>query len=180
MWCLLVVVALIANANASSCNARQQQYGMVCVCNKTYCDKAPKIEIEKSGQMQIIFTGINHPGFNHRLKNFSSEFDEITENNVAGSEIIVEIDSKSTYQKIIGFGGSFTDSVGANIRRTPEELQHKILEAYFGEDGLEYTLCRVPIGGSDFSPRVYTLADGGEDPELKKFAIQEEDLEYKV
>lgn len=47
--------------------------------------------------------------------------------------------------------------------------------------GIEYNLCRVPIGGSDFSPRGYTYNDGHNgDFELNHFQLQPEDLNYKI
>jgi glucosylceramidase len=41
-------------------------------------------------------------------------------------------------------------------------------------------MARTPIGGSDFSTRVYTYDDVIDDKNLTHFALQKEDLEYKV
>ena len=46
--------------------------------------------------------------------------------------------------------------------------------------GLEYTVSRMPIGCSDFSPRYYTFDDNPGDFNLSKFSLQTEDLKYKV
>lgn len=47
---------------------------------------------------------------------------------IAGEELYeVEIDPKAMYQKIIGFGGAFTDAAGLNILTLPESMQEKIL-----------------------------------------------------
>lgn len=46
-----------------------------------------------------------------------------------------------------------------------------------------YNFGRVPMGGTDFSPRPYTyndLEDNETDVDLKKFSLQKEDLEYKI
>ena len=53
---------------------------------------------------------------------------------------------------------------------------------YFSRDGIEYNMGRITIGGSDFSTRGYSLNDNDnqEDKELKHFALQKEDLEYKI
>lgn len=52
--------------------------------------------------------------------------------------------------------------------------------SYFSKDGIEYNLCRVPIGGTDFSTRAYSYDDGMTDPLLDNFALANEDLQYKV
>ena len=52
--------------------------------------------------------------------------------------------------------------------------------AYFGKDGADYNLCRIPIAGSDFSTRPYSYDDVNRDKSLENFAMAEEDYEYKV
>ena len=55
--------------------------------------------------------------------------------------------------------------------------------AYYSPEGLEYTMGRVPVGGTDFSTRPYTYDDlppGQTDPLLRKFALAKEDLKVKV
>lgn len=52
--------------------------------------------------------------------------------------------------------------------------------SYFSENGIEYNLCRVPIGGTDFSTHSYSLDDGAADPTLENFQLAEEDLNIKV
>ena len=62
-------------------------------------------------------------------------------------------------QKVIGFGGAFTDASAIVLAEADEKVQEEILRAYFGDDGAGYSLCRVPIGGSDFSRKPYTYED---------------------
>jgi glucosylceramidase len=84
------------------------------------------------------------------------------------------------FQKIIGFGGAFTDSTGINIASLPQNMQTSIIDDYFSDTGIEYSVCRVPIAGSDFSTRAYTYDDHDNDVNLTQFALQKEDLVYKV
>lgn len=85
------------------------------------------------------------------------------------------------YQKIIGFGGAFTDASGLNIKALPEKLQQNIINDYFSDKGIEYTLGRIPIGGSDFSTHPYSYDDTHpEDFEFKHFNLTKEDFDYKV
>ena len=43
----------------------------------------------------------------------------------------------SQTQTIEGFGGAFTDSAAHVFFSMPPKLQEQLLQAYFGEDGLE-------------------------------------------
>lgn len=47
-------------------------------------------------------------------------------------------------------------------------------------DGIEFQLGRVPIGGSDFSTRPYSYDDHPNDDNLTMFALQPEDVHFKV
>jgi glucosylceramidase len=80
----------------------------------------------------------------------------------------------------LGWGGAFTDAAGINIDSLNEQLQEKLLRSYFADDGIEYSLCRVPIGGTDFSTRGYSYDDGDVDEDLVNFALADEDHQYKV
>ena len=86
-------------------------------------------------------------------------------------------------RKIVGFGGAFTDATGFNVYKLKTELVKNFIKDYYGQDGLRYSMGRVPIGGSDFSTRPYTYNDideKSEDFELKHFHLQSEDLHFKV
>ncbi|KAH9396804.1 hypothetical protein TYRP_003102 [Tyrophagus putrescentiae] len=92
----------------------------------------------------------------------------------------IEINQTITYQRIIAFGGAFTDSAGINIASLPDQLQRQLIKDYFSlEGGIGYSLGRVPIGGTDFSPRPYSYDDHNQgDESLKHFALQPEDFNY--
>lgn len=56
-----------------------------------------------------------------------------------------------------------------------------ISSSYFGENGLEFNMGRVPIGGCDFSTHPYAYNMLPEDDlELSNFSLTMEDFEYKV
>lgn len=46
--------------------------------------------------------------------------------------------------------------------------------------GAEYTLGRVPIASTDFSPRPYSYAEVKDDFDMEHFSLVEEDFKYKV
>ncbi|XP_054158420.1 putative glucosylceramidase 3 [Oppia nitens] len=95
-------------------------------------------------------------------------------------ELYVKVNREIRYQQIFGFGGAFTDSTGINVRKAGEKLGDQILRDYFSSGGLEYNVGRIPIGGSDFSSRAYSLDDSNEDRGLRNWSLAEEDLQYKI
>ena len=93
---------------------------------------------------------------------------------------VVTIDRKQKFQKIVGFGGAFTDAAGINIAKLSKPLQDTLISNYFGQNGIGYSIGRIPIGGSDFSTRPYSYDDHPNDFTLDTFALQEEDYKFKV
>lgn len=154
----------------NACAVRKAEFGKISVCNSTYCDTVQVGQVA-SGTIKIFLTSNDSPGFNVRQAKFGTKQPGVT-------SILVNTNVK--YQKILGFGGAFTDSAGHNIKLLPEPAQKKLMESYFGDDGIEYTMARVPIGGADFSPSFYTLDEYPNDMELKHFALHQEDLNHKV
>ncbi|XP_072389814.1 lysosomal acid glucosylceramidase-like [Diabrotica undecimpunctata] len=98
----------------------------------------------------------------------------------------VYIDTHIQFQKIIGFGGAFTDSTGLNIKDMSSLLQDHLMRSYFSEEGLEYNMGRVPMGSTDFSIRAYSYMDSEDedvdcvDPTLRSFQLAQEDFEFKI
>lgn len=168
-----LIFLFILHVNAEDyCSSRKVQYGFVCVCNSTYCDTVPEIGKILKDEIKVYYTSNSKPGFNVQSSRFSNSKDS--------SIITIHINDNITYQKILGFGGAFTDSTGLNIEKLPEAAQTKLLESYFGDSGISYSVCRVPIGGTDFSTRKYSYDDVDGDTNLQHFSLQIEDLEYKV
>ena len=88
--------------------------------------------------------------------------------------IQIKIDPSQRYQQIIGFGGSFTKSTAVLFQQLSKAQQENILEAYFGSSGAQYSLTRIPINSSDFSPNCYSYAPVENDFDLLHFSIKEE------
>jgi glucosylceramidase len=70
-----------------------------------------------------------------------------------------------------GFGGAFTDAGGYVWSTLNKDLQNEVLEAYFGETGNHYTLCRTHIASCDFSLESYTYAPTPGDLHLRNFSL---------
>ncbi|KAG5897982.1 hypothetical protein JTB14_007927 [Gonioctena quinquepunctata] len=158
-------------ATSSDCKRRVFENGTVCVCNSTYCDTIPQLEITSQDDISIFSTSNTEPGFNSR----KAYFDKANDNHTR----VISLEG-TKYQEIIGFGGAFTDSTGYIIKQLPEDAQLRLLKSYFSEEGIGYSLCRTPIGGADFSPRAYSYDDDEGDEDLKSFSIQPEDFFYKI
>jgi glucosylceramidase len=89
-------------------------------------------------------------------------------------KIEITLNPKITYQKIIGFGGSFTEASATVLNQLSKANKDKILNAYFSEAGANYSLTRTHIASCDFSLNNYTYAKVEDDFELKNFTIEED------
>lgn len=95
--------------------------------------------------------------------------------NVEGE--VVNFYPQIKFQKIEGFGGAFTESFGYTMSQMSKEKQDEIMEAYFGEDGLGYEVCRLHLDSCDFSLSNYSAVTDPTDTELKSFSL-ERDSQY--
>ncbi|CAG0890468.1 unnamed protein product [Darwinula stevensoni] len=90
------------------------------------------------------------------------------------------VNKTELYQEILGFGGAMTDAAALTIKTLPEAAQKLLIRSYFSDDGIGYNIARVNMGGCDFSARGYTLDDYPGDVNLSRFALADEDLNYKI
>ena len=86
----------------------------------------------------------------------------------------ITLKPETTFQEIIGFGGAFTESSAYLLNQLSVENRQKILEAYFGEDGANYSLCRTHMNSCDFSLDHYSYAPVPDDMQLEHFSIDED------
>ncbi|EFX69969.1 hypothetical protein DAPPUDRAFT_328613 [Daphnia pulex] len=174
-WITLPIIIFHQAVLANNCIPRH--YGkssFVCVCNATYCDSAPIVGDLAAGQATLITSTRADARFRSTIVNASPLY--LT--HYTADEIF--IDASVQYQKIMGFGGAFTDASGINIAKLSVLAQQNLLKSYFSTDGIEYGLGRVPIGGSDFSTRAYTYDDFPGDDSLSNFSLAREDLFFKI
>jgi glucosylceramidase len=86
-----------------------------------------------------------------------------------GQAAHLTVDKTKRYQEIIGFGGAFTETAAVNFYKLPADVQGKVAEYYFGEEGIGYTLGRVPINSCDFSEASYSFDEVKGDYDLLYF-----------
>lgn len=94
---------------------------------------------------------------------------EVCSNDASFTPAIMSISGSKKYQKIVGFGGAFTEASANNFYMLPKESQEQIIELYFGKTGIGFTLGRVAINSCDFSPESYNFDDIKDDFNLAFF-----------
>lgn len=89
--------------------------------------------------------------------------------------VTLTIKPERTYQKIIGFGGAFTEAAAYTFYRMEPERRREILNSYFDPDkGIGYSMGRVHINSCDFSLGNYTYVKNN-DSKLDSFDISHEE-----
>ncbi|WP_411766681.1 glycoside hydrolase family 30 protein [Winogradskyella sp. A3E31] len=86
----------------------------------------------------------------------------------------ITLNADKEFQTITGFGGSFTESSAYLLNKLSKKNRDTILQAYFSENGANYTLTRTHIASCDFSLNNYTYAPVEDDLKLESFNIDED------
>ncbi|MGD0497334.1 MAG: glycoside hydrolase family 30 beta sandwich domain-containing protein [Bryobacteraceae bacterium] len=94
-----------------------------------------------------------------------------------GIQEILNLDTKTTFQEMLGFGGTIIDSDVWNLTRLTPEKRRAAITALAGKDGLGFNLMRIAFGSSDWNrdANFYTYCDvpaGETDPKLTRFSVQ--------
>mmetsp|Transcript_24114 Transcript_24114/g.35249 ORF Transcript_24114/g.35249 Transcript_24114/m.35249 type:complete len:326 (+) Transcript_24114:228-1205(+) len=92
----------------------------------------------------------------------------------------IELDASFDGQTVVGFGGAFTDSSATNLLKMSPAVRSLVLEAYFGDSGLQYTVGRIPMASCDFSSGVYSYNDVDGDLEMSNFSIDVDEVSGKL
>ncbi|XP_799203.3 lysosomal acid glucosylceramidase [Strongylocentrotus purpuratus] len=174
---LLLAVQLTTCTTAIPCHQQRFPGGdtFVCVCNSTYCDTVEDYEPMQSGHF-TVYTSSNTTG--DRLT--KRVYPISTTSNSTGSTVTIKIDKATRYQSVIGFGGCTTDAATINAFSLSNSSRHNLMKSYFSQDGIEYTLSRVPIGCTDLSTHYYSYDDHPGDFNLDNFSLATEDFKYKI
>lgn len=117
----------------------------------------------------------------------------IDDNNTTQLVTTFRLDTRRKRQQIVGFGGALSDSTCRNIKSLSPEMSRSLMEDYYGERGLRYSIVRLTMGSSDFSTTPYTNDDlpvespakqfsnnSDEDLEMNMFRLVAEDYDYKI
>lgn len=94
------------------------------------------------------------------------------------TELAVFVNPKKTFQEFLGIGGAITDASSEVFATLNKDQQEEFLQAYFGKNGINYTIIRTSIHSSDFGLGSHTYVEEG-DAALKTFSI-EKDKEKRI
>ena len=90
---------------------------------------------------------------------------------------VVNLYPQKQYQTFEGFGAALTESAGYTLSRMSSEKREEILEAYYGKNGIGYTLGRVPMDSCDFSLGNYCAVQSEDASGFGSFSLKR-DAEY--
>ncbi|KDR16212.1 Glucosylceramidase, partial [Zootermopsis nevadensis] len=160
------------------CAPRRYGYdSVVCVCNATYCDSAAELPEDLLQQGYYVHYVSSRDGdrLNVTTKPLAPSGNSFP--HLPNTELVqFSVNVSERYQNVTGFGGAITDAAGINIASLSPGAQNQLLRQYFGDEGIGYTLIRIPMAGTDFSTRYYTYDDVANDESLSHFNLTEEDL----
>ena len=77
-----------------------------------------------------------------------------------------------TGQTLKGFGGAFTEAAGWCWQQLDPATQDAFVQAYFGADGLRYTMGRTHINSCDFSLGNYASVETAEQADRGEFSFE--------
>jgi len=99
---------------------------------------------------------------------------QITNFSKNSNSIVITLNPDEKFQTITGFGGAFTESSAYLVNKLSYANRKKIMNAYFGADGANYSLTRTHINSCDFSLKHYAYAIVDGDKNLDYFSIEED------
>ncbi len=86
----------------------------------------------------------------------------------------ITLNPKKTFQTITGFGGAFTESSAYLLNKLSQKNRDTIIQAYFSEEGANYSLTRTHMNSCDFSLNQYSYSPVVEDVNLAHFTIKDD------
>lgn len=163
----------VANGIYKPCKLREYTDGYVCVCTESYCDTMDVEKPQKFGEYVMVTSTKDGKRFAVskglftppkpfpnvlRVRRFSGDTDNDISNAITEEEemrpvsaITLKIDREKQYQKIIGFGGAFHGTVSYLVDLMSPTLRNTFYRNYYATDeGIAYSMMRIPIGGCDF------------------------------
>lgn len=87
------------------------------------------------------------------------------------SKADIEIFPDKKLQHIDGFGGCFNELGWEALLSLSSDERKEVLEQLFSSAGANFTICRVPIGASDYALSYYSYDDVPDDFAMENFSI---------
>ncbi|GIZ09734.1 hypothetical protein [Flavobacterium sp. UMI-01] len=83
----------------------------------------------------------------------------------------ITVYTDSLLQKIDGIGGAFNELGWEAILSLEEKGRQEVINSLFSKEGCNFSLCRIPVGASDYSLSYYTHNDVPGDFVMRDFNI---------
>ncbi len=100
--------------------------------------------------------------------------ERVTDFSLCENTLVITLNPEDKFQTITGFGGSFTGSSAYLLNKLSAASRKKIMDAYFSEEGANYSLTRTHVNSCDFSLKQYAYAMVDGDKNLVHFSIEED------
>ena len=71
---------------------------------------------------------------------------------------------------MLGFGGAFTEASAYNFYKLSKKVRQRVIDLYFGKDGIGFTLGRIHINSCDFSLDTYSFDDVNKDFDVSQLS----------
>lgn len=85
------------------------------------------------------------------------------------SDVTVTLEPSITFQTILGFGGAITDAAVHVLSQLDDKVVQRVIDLYYGPDGIRYNLARIHINSCDYSLGSYSYNDTPNDFNLDNF-----------
>jgi len=81
------------------------------------------------------------------------------------------------YQRMLGFGSCFNELGWRALMKLDAQQREKLLKEFFSRegDGAHFSVCRLPIGGNDYSFNWYSLDETAGDYALEHFSLERDE-----
>lgn len=180
-YCLLnIVIKIDCRQESDACTQDVLDRSFVTKCDSNYCE--PVIEHATNDdwpsstntvvQIQSTRQGDRFKMIKHQSIDTSEYFYE--ESHVNGT---IFVDTKTRYQRILGFGTTLTDSSCTNVDDLPDDIRNKLIRDYFStDDGIGLNLIKVPIGSTKYSYSNYAL----DQSDLSQVELSPYDIDYRI
>lgn len=87
-----------------------------------------------------------------------------------------EVHADRPQQVMEGFGGCFNELGWTALQTLPAPQRGEVLQALFGPDGCNFSICRIPIGANDYSLSWYSHDETPGDFDLAHFSISRDEV----
>lgn len=145
-------------------------------CSPITDDQSNKQNFSTEGKVVQVFTTAE--GTDLRLSPTGTKTFESAEQ-ARETEVAIWVNPAKSFQTFWGIGGALTDASAEVLAKLPEDKQEELIQAYYDvNDGIGYTLARVPIHSCDFSSGSFTYITD-DDKMLSSFNI-DHDKEFRI